>query len=271
MRLHHQLFPFVFTLMLAACQSRIFPAAAPLNAFPQYGHVSAPGGTYFTQQDGPWGSPAGRTILVAPSAGGAPTRPSWSDAAVSESAFYYNAVQKRYCLIRSGAGDNSDIWCGEYSNGDWQPPVRLPPPVNSSSDEYSPIVTNRGDICFASARAGGAGMGDLYCAARTDGAWKVTPLGSVINTSGGEWNLDISPDGNLLVFEASHRETNRTIPGDLYLSRRTPEGWGIATPLTALNTDGSDLLPRFDSNNSFTFTTVENGISRQRRVRLVDR
>ena len=151
-------------------------------------------------------------------------------------------------------------WTGEA----WRDPVPLPAPVNSEASEWSPVVAADGALYFASDRPGGLGLGDLYRAEPDGEIWRVTALPDTVNSPGGEWNLDLSPDGNTLIFEASHRPTNRTVPGDLYVSARTESGWSPARPLAGLNTDGSDLMPRFVGADRFVFTSVEGGEARWR-------
>jgi Tol biopolymer transport system component len=240
----------------------------PPSDYPQHGFINGPDGIYFTQQGAAWGISAPSQIYRHRTGQTAFDQPFWVDSTASESDLYYSTSRQSYCFISDRSG-SADIWCGEWRGGAWQSPEKLPAPINSRASEYSPVITADGDIYFASDRSGGAGMGDIYRASQTQHGWRVTSLGLAINTPGGEWNLDLSPDGSVLIFEASHRETNRTIPGDLYVSRRTGTGWGIAIPLHDLNTDGSDLMPRFIGAKAFTFTSVEAGKARQRKARLI--
>jgi hypothetical protein len=117
--------------------------------------------------------------------------------------------------------------------------------VNSDAAEYSPVITTSGALYFASNRDGGSGEGDLYRAApNDDGFLTPQPLGPAFNTPTGEWNLWVSSDESEIIFEASSRPTNVSLPGDLYYSWRTPAGWTAAIPVEHLNTRDSDLMPR---------------------------
>lgn len=49
-----------------------------------------------------------------------------------------------------------------------------------------------------------------------DDGWRVETQGEAINGPGGEWNVWVSEDESLMIFEASGRETNVTASGDLY-------------------------------------------------------
>jgi len=140
-----------------------------------------------------------------------------------------------------GANSDGDIW--RYGlNGDGFL-ERLA--VNSDAAEYSPVVAASGALYFASARQGGIGQGDLYRSAYAGNGF-ATPeiLGPSVNSPTGEWNLWVSEDEREILFEASSRSTNLSVPGDLYYSWKTPAGWVAAIPVSELNTKGSDLLPR---------------------------
>ena len=129
--------------------------------------------------------------------------------------------------------------------------------VNSPDTEYSPVVTFAGRLYFASDRDGDFGRGDVYMAEPTDDGFLVpVPLGSSVNSRYGEWNVWISPDERVLIFESSSRPGNRSKSGDLYFSRHTPEGWAPAIPLESLNSTDSDLLPRMHPDGETLYYTT---------------
>ncbi len=129
-------------------------------------------------------------------------------------------------------------------------------PLNSDAAEYSPVVTGSGTLYFASARDGGLGQGDLYSAAPMGNHFAAPQsLGSALNTPSGEWNLWVSQDEQEIIFEASSRPTNVSIPGDLYYSWRTAEGWSPAVPVAPLNTPHSDLMPRLHPDGKTLYYT----------------
>ena len=128
--------------------------------------------------------------------------------------------------------------------------------INSDAAEYSPVVTASGALYFASNRGGDSGNGDLYRAAPTgEGFLTPQPLGPAFNTPTGEWNIWVSPGENEIIFEASSRPTNVSIPGDLYYSWRTPAGWTAAIPVEQLNTPDSDLMPRMSPDGETLYYT----------------
>lgn len=129
--------------------------------------------------------------------------------------------------------------------------------INSTSSEYSPVITASGALYFASDREGGPGQGDLYRAA-SDGSRFLSPqpLGPAFNTPTGEWNLWVSADENEIIFEASSRPTNVSTPGDLYYSWRTPAGWTQSMPLEGVNSKDSELMPRLHPDGKTLFYTT---------------
>lgn len=184
-----------------------------------------------TQQDGVWSPP-----VSAPFSGTYDYR----DPFVSPDGVWLYFISDR----PSGESDtkaDSNIW--RYNLVDKGPMGFLS--VNSESEEYSPFVTDSGALYFASDREGGYGQGDIYRADMLgDGFGPPTLLGPNINSEFGEWNMWVAADESEMIFESSSRPTNISIPGDLYHSRRTPDGWTMAEPVTSLNSDGSDLMPR---------------------------
>ncbi len=129
--------------------------------------------------------------------------------------------------------------------------------INSDEVEYSPVATASGALYFAVALEGGPGRGDIYrAAAMDDGFGQPEALGAAINSPTGEWNLWVSADEDELIFEASSRASNVSVPGDLYYSWRTEASWSAAVPLSSLNTRGSDLMPRFSADGETLYYTT---------------
>lgn len=157
---------------------------------------------------------------------------------------------------------SADIWMVEKNDeGKWGPPVRLSDSINSPASEYSPRTDTQGNLYFASNRPGGYGQGDLYIAKKENGKFALPMnLGSPMNTDKGEWNLEVSGEGDLIIFEASGRVQNRSSYGDLYISFKIEDRWTIPQPIAELNTTGSDLYAHLHSNNNTLYYTSSDNI-----------
>jgi len=133
--------------------------------------------------------------------------------------------------------------------------------INSDAAEYSPVVTDSGALYFASARDADEFQGDLYRVAAEKGEFAdPEKLGVAVNSATGEWNLWVSSGEDEILFEASSRPTNQSIPGDIYYSWRTRAGWTVAVPIDLINSTGSDLMPRFSPDGEkLLYTTAPIG------------
>nr|WP_299385137.1 hypothetical protein [Allomuricauda sp.] len=158
---------------------------------------------------------------------------------------------------------SSDIWKVELlESGVWGKPEVLPYPINSEASEYSPTTDVRGNLYFASTRSGGYGQGDLYVSNNKSGILTdPLNLGKTINTPTGEWNLEVSDNGNILIFEASGREENISSYGDLYISFKENETWTHPQNMQELNSTGSDLYPLIMESSAQLFYTSSDSLS----------
>lgn len=218
---------------------------------------------YWVEWDGDWGaSDQGRRAIYTSTR----TNRAWSapqpvpfsgsdsddDPFVSPDGRWLYFVSDRPVDDAADAGD-TNIWRYRLNSDD--APEYLS--INSMSAEYSPVVTASGALYFASARDGGIGQGDIYRAsAAGDGFATAEALGAAVNSPTGEWNVWVSADESELIFEASSRPTNVSIPGDLYFSRRTSSGWSNAESLTDVNTAGSELMPRLHPDGETLYYTT---------------
>ncbi len=98
-----------------------------------------------------------------------------------------------------------DIWRVDRQAGlEWAAPERLPTPVNSGESEWFPRPNSDGWLYFGSNRAGGYGGNDIW-RARQDpvSRWTVENAGSSINSAEDEYEALPSPDGRIMIIEAS--------------------------------------------------------------------
>ena len=235
------------------------------------GLVFSPDGetAYWTAWNGKWGSEpeSPRTIYSARFTDGAWSEPSIvafsgtyndDDPFVSPDGEWLYFVSDRPA-VNGGDTTAGDIW--RYRLASSGKPERLG--ISSEAAEYSPVITDSDVLYFASARDGGAGQGDIYRALPDgDGFAEPELLGPAINSATGEWNVWVSADETEMLFEASSRPTNVSIPGDLYYSRRTDAGWADAVPVSGINSMDSDLLPPVHGDTLFYTTAPIGGHAR---------
>ncbi len=196
----------------------------------------------FARRGGVWGEPGQASrLLVYDCSTNELSEPLFRQLHSSGDPYFDHRTATLWFTATAGpASSDVDIYTVGYQDG-WGQPRRLPEPVNSSADEYSPIP-RAGRLYFASGRGGD---GNLYSAEQHSGNWLVSSLGSVINADTGEWNLWVTSDERLLIFEASGRPRNISVAGDLYCAQKDNRGkWLPAVPMAAVNAAGSQLNPR---------------------------
>ena len=206
---------------------------------------------WWTHWDGVWGGDATspRTIVVSRKVDGAWTEPKpmpFSGTHPDDDPWPSPDGEWLYFVSERPSTEDGDPVKGDIWRFSLNGPSQLERlAINSEAAEYSPVIVTSGALYFASAREGGTGRGDLYRAPpEGDGFGSPELLSTSLNSATGEWNLWVSADESEMLFEASSRPTNVSIPGDLYYSQRQAGPWSPAVPVSALNTEGSDLLPR---------------------------
>ncbi len=106
-------------------------------------------------------------------------------------------------------------------------PTRMNSDVNSSIDEYLPIVTaDESTLVFTRRTPGDRQLEDFYTSSRdTSGIWKAARLlGKPLNTDANEGAISISPDGKRLFFAAKDRP--KGMGGfDIYYCIREGDSW----------------------------------------------
>ncbi len=109
---------------------------------------------------------------------------------------------------RSGSVGGHDLWVTTRAtkDDDWDTPVNLGPPINTSAAEWCSSISADGRMLFfVSGRYGGYGQVDIWVTRRatTDDDWgEPVNLGPIVNSSSYEWGVSISSDGSTLFFGA---------------------------------------------------------------------
>jgi hypothetical protein len=129
---------------------------------------------------------------------------------------------------------------------EWSQPVNLGPTVNTTFFEVCPAVTKDGlRLYFGSNRPGGFGAVDIYVSRREtiDDPWGFPEnLGPEVNTAVTDNCPFVTPDGRTLIFLRNPGLAGIDVYASSRRSKRDDRGWGMAVPLTALNTPFDDLV-----------------------------
>lgn len=121
---------------------------------------------------------------------------------------------------RPGGMGSCDLYFSAISNGKWNVPFNLGPPVNTNRWESQPSVSADGrTLFFSSNRAGGFGGKDIWLSRMNSyNRWTVpVNLGEKINSEGDEMSPFIHFDGKTLYFASDGRIGMGGF--DLYMTR----------------------------------------------------
>jgi len=155
--------------------------------------------------------------------------------------------KKLFFISATPENPSPDIWVCQRSNNAWGAPTRLSENVNTIGEEWHPSVSAKGDLYFASTKAGGSGNADLYFSKFESGSYAMNQnLGTAINTAYNEWDPYISPDAKYMIFKSDR-------PGgfggmDMYITLKKNGHWtapqNLGAPInTAINDDAGDVTP----------------------------
>lgn len=141
-----------------------------------------------------------------------------------------------------GRGD-FDLWRVDATATGWGEPVHLGNALNSGKDELYPSVDREGTLYFGSNRDG---QFDVWRSRRgSDGRYGAPErLGAAVNSADyWEFNPEISPDGQTLLFVGLHRPDGYGL-GDIYASHRRDDGFSPAINLgPCVNSPKDDFHP----------------------------
>lgn len=251
---HARTMPLMLLLSACAYHSTPLEISRFQSELPEFGLTRGPDGWYLTRSNSPFGTEGRAQIWRYPFDGSEPSIAAFFAHAGSVSDFSYSHRYQQAFYVIDG-----DIHSAKWHQTDgWQSGPNMDD-LNTPGYEASPHLAPDGSIYFASQREGGVGQGDIYRAKPSGEGWEIELLGPEVNSTTGEWNLALSDDGQIMVFEASGRATNRTVPGDFYLSCLVDGVWQAAKPMDSLNTDDSDLDFRFTGRREGVFSTAKFG------------
>ena len=159
-----------------------------------------------------------------------------------------------------------DIWYVTRSSltDKWSEPINLGSNVNTTSDEFYPSVTEKGDLFFTAEYENSKGKEDIYVSRLVNGNY-TTPvsLGTGVNSGKYEFNAFIAPDESFIIFTSYGRKDDLG-KGDLYMSKKGNNNeWLPAIHLTNVNSNKLDYCPFVDlKTNTLYFTSNPSSINK---------
>jgi len=179
----------------------------------------------------------------------------------AEPAISADGLSLYFASQRPGGLGEMDIYLTTRPTKDdpWSEPVGLEPPVNGPAWDDTPYITADGlELYFASDRAGGYGLSDVYVATRptTEDPWGApVNLGPALNTEGYEGCPYLSSDGLTLFHYGFNRPGH---PGnvDIWVATRPTENdaWGSSVKLgPEVNSAAADTNPCLSPDDSILY------------------
>lgn len=108
--------------------------------------------------------------------------------------------------------------------------------VNSSEDDFSPMVLGNGRVLYFTSTRGGDQ--DIYSTIATAGGWSsISSVGPTLNTTNEEGGTTITPDGHWMIFTACDRDDG-VGDCDLYMSEYGGGSWRNVTNLGSVVNSG---------------------------------
>lgn len=171
-------------------------------------------------------------------------------------------VSNRPASPDSSNAKDFDIWYVERNNvhDEWGNPNCLGSPVNTSADEFYPVVTKSNNLYFTSDREGTTGKDDIFCARWQDGRYiSAQPVPGAANSEGYEFNAWVAPDESYMIYTCYNRAGGLG-SGDLYISRNKQGNWTAPENFgTNINSRQMDYCP-FVLNEVLFFTSKRSNV-----------
>jgi hypothetical protein len=150
-----------------------------------------------------------------------------------------------------------DIWVArrESTDAPWGAPQNLPEPINSAADDFCPTPVRGNGLYFVSRRVVEGvtcGLGDIYFSRfNKDHGWS-EPQHFACAPTGPNTHLDeqgptrVEIDGTEYLYYSSSRLAAQGgfVPGDVYVSEASADGFGPGVAVTAVNDlSANDIQP----------------------------
>ncbi len=162
---------------------------------------------------------------------------------------------KRSVSEKTDPKSDYDFWMVDRVAKAWGKPIHLGTEINSDRDDFYPMMTNDGTLCFSSQREG-PGTNNIYRSKLVNGHYVAAErLDSTINSAYRDFDPYISPDESLLIFASARPDGFGA--EDLYISFRKEDGtWTPAKNMgDKINSPGSEYCPMLSPDGKFLFFT----------------
>ncbi len=170
---------------------------------------------------------------------------------------------------KSGIG-GFDLWYSERSGNDWSAPRNFGKPVNSTAHDGSPSLSPDGDYlyfmrCESMSEYGGATGCKLMVSRKTVRGWaEPEELPANINT-GNSQTPRILADDQTLIFSSDAMGGKGEL--DLFVTRRTENGWSDPVPMDFINSQYNDAFISVPAKGRYLYESVKG----ERDFQLVER
>jgi len=152
-----------------------------------------------------------------------------------------------------------NIWYVTFTAEGWSEPESLGLPVNGEGNEFYPSFTRDGSLYFTAELEHTRGGEDLYVC-EYNGSRYLPPrnLGDSINTSKGEYNSFIAPDGSYIIYTSEGMGPGYG-SGDLYIAFSDEKGgWRKAVNMgKAINSSSFEFCPSLSADGRSLFFTSQ--------------
>ena len=159
----------------------------------------------------------------------------------------------------SDSTQDFNIWYVTATAEGWSEPASLGMPVNGEGNEFYPSFTRDGSIYFTAELDHTVGGEDLYVC-EYDGSRYLPArnLGDSINTSKGEYNSFIAPDGSYIIYTSDGMGPGYG-SGDLYIAFKNEQGnWRKAVNMgKAVNSPAFEFCPSLSPDGQWLFFTSQ--------------
>lgn len=159
-----------------------------------------------------------------------------------------------------------DIWYVERADIDaeWSNPINIGAPINTSMDEFYPVITDSKNLYFTLDNPQLNQKDDIYISEFVNGGYtEPKRLGNAINSEGYEFNAFVSHDESYMIYTCYNKEGGFG-SGDLYISKKTETNeWTPAKNVgNNINSDKMDYCPLvMESSKTLYFTSRRSSIT----------